>query len=326
MISPVVRAMLSCVPLHASSAPAPGTGKTFLWEIPAAISIGDAMPIMAAGRDLEEFEKRLGSQVIEGIRQWSIDNVTMSLGGEALCQLIERLMYKPRILGKSEMKERRNNWCVFASGNNLRIRDDVTRRVLLARMDAKLERPELRKFQGNPFERVLANRGLYIWAALTVVLAYREAGVPGKLAPIGDPFLEWSDNVRSALVWLGRADPVATMDAVRENDPSRQARKAILQAIHTAYGKEGRTAAEMIEDAKAGGIKPRGKGELDRKFSSAATNLKAAIVQYTSDRLEAKYLGSKFGVDRDKITDGLCLRREYDSHLKINTWSVEHLQ
>jgi hypothetical protein len=43
----------------------------------------------------------------------------------------------------------------------------------------------------------------YIWAALTVVLAYRAAGLPGKLPGIGDPFEEWSDNVRSA--WSGLA-------------------------------------------------------------------------------------------------------------------------
>jgi putative DNA primase/helicase len=110
-------------------------------------------------------------------------------------------------------------------------------------MDAREERPELRTFKGNPFEQVLANRGRYIRAALVVVLAYRAAGMPGRLPPIGDPFAEWSDNVRSALVWLGRADPVETMEVARERDIYRQARMALLQALLNAYGSEPRTAA-----------------------------------------------------------------------------------
>jgi putative DNA primase/helicase len=163
------------------TAPTAGTGKSYLWDIAAAIAVGDAMPIMAAGPNMEELEKRLNSQVIEGLGLWSIDNVSMPVGGDALCQLIERPTYKPRILGKSEMKERRNSWCLFASGNNLRLRDDITRRTLLVQMDARMERPELRQFKGNPFGMVLTDRGRYIWAALTVVLAYRASGCLGSV-------------------------------------------------------------------------------------------------------------------------------------------------
>ena len=99
-----------------------------------------------------------------------------------------------------------------------------------------MERPETRTFKANPFDTVLANRGLYLWAALTIVLAYRAAGMPDRLPGIGDPFAEWSDQIRSALVWLGYDDPVLTMEAVRDNDPSRQARVAMFQAISNAYG------------------------------------------------------------------------------------------
>jgi hypothetical protein len=189
-------------------------------------------------------------------------------------------------------------------------------------MDAKTERPELRKFKGNPFERVLADRGRYIWAALTVVLAYRAAGRPGKLPGFGDPFEEWSDNVRSALVWLGYADPLDTMNEARERDPNRQARMAMLWAMFNAYASEPRTAAEMIDDAKSGVINEKGKKLRDCKVDGAE-DLKAAIVQYTSDRLDAKYLGSKLTTDRGRITDGLTLCSEYNAHTKVNTWWAE---
>jgi hypothetical protein len=237
-ISPVVRGALTCVPLHGVTAPIAGTGKSFLWDLIGGIVIGDAMPIIAAGANLEEMEKRLDALLIAGLTMFSLDNVSMPIGGDALCQAIERPLYSARMLGKSEVRDRRNTWGLYATGNNLRLRDDVTRRALLIRLDAGVERPELREFSDNPFDRVLGNRGLYIWAALTVVLGYRTAGMPGRLPHIGDPFAEWSDLVRSALVWLDYADPVETMEAARDNDPSRQARAAMVQAMLTPMALE----------------------------------------------------------------------------------------
>jgi putative DNA primase/helicase len=92
LISPLVRAALTCVPLHATHAPAPGTGKSFLWDVSAAIAMGDSMPVAAAGADREELEKRLRAMIIQGLVLFSIDNVTAPLGGDALCQAIERPM------------------------------------------------------------------------------------------------------------------------------------------------------------------------------------------------------------------------------------------
>jgi hypothetical protein len=320
LITPNVRAALTCVPMHNTTAPAPGTGKSFIWDIAAAIAVGDAMPIAAAGKDIEEMEKRLNTKILQGLTLFSLDNVSIPIGGDALCQMIERPTYSLRILGLTKGKDRRNTWSMFGSGTNLRAKDDLTRRQLLVRMDAKTERPELRTFRGNPVARVLADRGRYIWAALTIVLAYSAAGRPNRRPGFGDPFEEWSDNVRSALVWLGYADPLDTMNEARERDPNRQARMAMLWAMWNAYGAAPRTAAQMVDDAKTEVISEPGKKPLDCR---SGKDLRAAIVQYTSDRLDAKYLGSKLTTDRGRITDGLTLCSEYNAHTKVNTWWVE---
>jgi putative DNA primase/helicase len=332
LLSGVCRAALSCVPMHTETAPAAGTGKSFLNDVIAGVLIGDIMPVIATGKDLEELAKRLDAKVIEGFTLLAIDNVTIPLGGDELCQVIERPLYTPRVLGQSKTRERRNNWMLFADGNNLRLKDDVTRRSLQARLDAGMERPELRKFRGNPFETVLKNRGTYLWAALTVVKAYMAAGKPGRLSRIGDPFAEWSDLVRSALVWLGYDDPVLTMEAVRDNDPNRQARVAMFQAMANAYGVGAvnkRTASQMINDAKTGVVVKPGKSRVQAMMVAPvggemeAENLKAAITQYTTERLDARYLGNKFNTDKSAIAGGLRLLSEYDSHTKVNAWYVE---
>jgi putative DNA primase/helicase len=281
------------------------------------------MPIIAAGWNIEELEKRLDTKIMAGETLFSVDNVSILLGGDTLCQAIERPSVNTRMLGKSEGREHRNVWTMFATGNGLRLRDDATRRALLVRMDAEMEQPWLRKFNANPLERVLANRGRYIRAALVIVLAYRAAGMPNRLPIAMDPFLEWSDNVRSALVWLGYVDPMQTMEAVRGNDPRRQARLALFQAIFNAYGSELKTAAQMIEDAKRGVIKKPGQRMLDCKFSSAADDLKSAIIDYTDNRLDAQYLGTKLRNDNGKIVGGLRLLSGHDDHRKINLWHIE---
>ena len=47
-----------------------------------------------------------------------------------------------------------------------------------------MERPELRQFHGDPVATVLADRGPYIAAVLTIVRAYLAAGCPGLLPPL----------------------------------------------------------------------------------------------------------------------------------------------
>jgi putative DNA primase/helicase len=323
LITVNVRGMMDCVPLHASSAPAPGTGKSFLFDVCAVVPSGDAMPIMAQGPNGEETEKRLNAEIEKGLPFFSIDNVTAPLGGDCLCQAIERPSYTYRYLGFTRMRSRKNVWTMFASGNNLRVRDDLTRRALLIRMDAGMENPETRVFASNPFLTAQENRGRYIAAALTIVRAYMSAGRPGLLPSIGDPFLQWSDNVRSALVWLGKVDPVETMEEGRENDPRRQSRMAMFQAIYNTYGGKSRTAGQMVADAKAGLLIPPSGKLADGVASANAAALRDAIIAYADAKLDAQHLGRMLAIDKDKITDGLVLRSTPDTHNKVNIWHVE---
>src|SRR4029077_20933529 len=83
MITPVVRGAMVVAPMHVASAPIAGTGKSFLWDLVAAISIGKRrIPVVAAGRTEEETEKRLGGIILKGQPLISIDNVNGELKGE----------------------------------------------------------------------------------------------------------------------------------------------------------------------------------------------------------------------------------------------------
>jgi putative DNA primase/helicase len=81
-----------------------------------------------------------------------------------------------RILGLSECPEFEVRTALYARGNNLRLRDDMTRRAVVCNLDAEVERPELRKLSFDPLVRAQENRGRYVAAVLTIVRAYRAAG------------------------------------------------------------------------------------------------------------------------------------------------------
>jgi hypothetical protein len=107
--------------------------------------------------------------------------------------------------------------------------------VLTVNLDTEVERPELRQFKFDPVERVLANRGAYIAAALTICRAYVVAGRPG-MAPKLASFEGWSDTVRSALIWLGQSDPVQSMENARAEDPERAELSDMLEAWGSVIG------------------------------------------------------------------------------------------
>lgn len=253
LITPVVRGALSVAPMHVTKAPVAGSGKSYIIDLASAINSGERAPVMSAGQKEEEMEKRLVGALLAGQTIISIDNVNGELGGDALCQIIERPVVSVRKLGESSFLKIESRATCFATGNNIRLVGDMTRRVVMCSLDPDMERPELREFKRDPFEEVLANRGLYVAAALTIASAYIQAGYPEQARPLAS-FEDWSRIVRSALIWLGRADPVDTMDAAREDDPVKLTLLSLLTSWHAATGSASKTANEIVSLAQQTGF------------------------------------------------------------------------
>jgi hypothetical protein len=172
----------------------------------AAISTGQQrIPVIAAG-NAEETEKRLVGVMLTGQPLVSIDNVNGELKGDFLCQAIEQHVLDIRPLGRSEIARiETGGVTIFATGNNITIVGDLCRRTITARLDAKLEHPQLRQFENNPIHKILDDRGTYIAACLTICRAYIVAGQPGLL-----PRLASFEGglTRFGLRWSGSARPM----------------------------------------------------------------------------------------------------------------------
>jgi hypothetical protein len=241
---------MDIAPLHGFTAPAGGTGKGLLIDVIAMIATGRPMPVDNQGCNEEEQEKRLGASLIEGDSLIGIDNCERPLEGAFLNSAVTQHVVRVRVLGKSKKVECPNTASFFANGNNLIISDSMTRRVIRCEMDAKLERPETREFKDNRLlETVHANRVRLVLAGLTLLRAWHVARPTANINVSILDFVEWTERVRKALVWLKYADPGETMERAREDDPCRIGRAAVFTEWHRVLKEKSVLMREIIDAA-----------------------------------------------------------------------------
>jgi hypothetical protein len=213
------RRSMSAAPMHAFTSPAAGTGKSLLVDAVNILATGECIPVIAQGRTEEELEKRLGACLLAGDTAISIDNIARPLESSFLCQVLTQPKLNIRTLGLSKNSETPINATVFATGNNLTIVGDLTRRTLLCSLDAHCERPELRRFNNNVLADARDGRARLVTSGLTILRAWHISGEKIELSDFGS-FNDWSYRVRRPLVWLGCADPCVTTEKTREDDPA----------------------------------------------------------------------------------------------------------
>jgi hypothetical protein len=323
LVTPVVRGAIGVAPMFVNKAPTPASGKSYLFDIVAAIAIGQRMPVIAAGRKEEETEKRLGASLICGRPLINIDNVDGELGGDALCQFLERPSVIVRILGKSEdrtIDPRRATF--FGTGNNLTLVGDITRRALICSLDTNEEQPEQLQYKKDPVQMVLSDRGKYIAACLTICRAYIQAGYPGKVKKLAS-YESWSDLVRSALIWLGREDPVKSMDIARAEDP----RLIDLQDIMTQWSlvigtgeSSAVTLNKVLELCKEDG--DSGYDKFDKKYPELYDAICRVASSYGRPP-DPKRFGQWATKFKGRLFNGMKLVNKL-GHGKVAQWWLQH--
>ncbi|HKN27970.1 MAG TPA: hypothetical protein VJY34_08825 [Roseiarcus sp.] len=229
---------------------------------------------------------------------------------------------EPRILGKSESPTLVAGPFVTATGNNLRLIGDVTRRAIMCRIDAKVERPELREFDRNPVAEAKANRPAYVVAALTILRAYHVAGRPKKPKPLGS-FDDWSNRVRGALIWLGCADPCETMVEIRADDPKRSLLQAVVAAWREAFGREQVTAAQAVKQA----TEQRRADTYEGHFEFVNDELREALllVAGKGGQINGRALGEWLSANKDKVVNGAQFKHMGERH-SVAVWALVEAQ
>jgi putative DNA primase/helicase len=293
------RKAIDTAPLHAFTAPTAGSGKSMLVDLASIIATGHPAPVLAQGKTEEEMEKRLGSALLAGDAIVAIDNCELPLGGELLCQALTQTSVKVRVLGRSETPTLPSDALMTATGNNLTLVGDMTRRSILCRLDPGVERPELRRFEVNPLAMVRESRGLYVAAGLTVLRAFHVAGRPRGADPLGS-FETWSTLVRDALLWLGRADPCGTMDDVRASDPKLKTLTGVISLWAVTIGERRVSAKDVIDIATQREEALYGKGEFKHP------EFREILLEVAGDAgaISGRRLGKWLGANKNRLVAG----------------------
>lgn len=253
VLTAVARQMMPTAPMHAFDAPVAGSGKSKLVDVAAVVATGHRAAVTATGRDRygdAELEKRLAASVLGGDAVISLDNLEEPLGGEFLCQLLTQASVKIRPFGKLQNVTVPSTCTMFATGNNLVLVGDLTRRSLVGRLDPGVERPELEQFDFEPVARAAELRVPLLKAALDVLVAHLLVGPPASVDRLGS-YEVWSYVVRDALVWLGCADPADVMERTREQDPRLERLREMVSAWWAAFADRRVKAGCVVDAAQA---------------------------------------------------------------------------
>ena len=248
LITPICRGCFSIAPGHCFRAPDKGNGKSYCVSLASAIATGEKCPVIGQGWNQEEFEKRICAELISASPIVSVDNVSGNLKSDTLCQALEQPRVKVRKMGKLDGPTIENGGTIwFFTGNNFTIAGDLNRRIIHGQINANSPFPWLREFKQKPFEMIIADRGKYVAACLTIVKAYIVAGRPDKPKPIAS-YEGWSDNIRGALMWLGEADPVQSTETAAIDDPDLSELSELFD-VWPEYDKDFRV-ADLVKTAK----------------------------------------------------------------------------
>ena len=182
-------------PLHLIEKPSPGSGATLLASSIAQIVTGRHAACMTLGRDEEETRKKTTAILRTGPTMVLIDNIRTTLDSAALASAITSRYWEDRILGYSEMSRMPVKLLWLATGNNPRISNEMARRTIPIRLDAKVEKPWLRnsqQFRHPDLPRWISeNRPALVWAVLTLIRGWIVAGQPRGGGSLG-MFEEWA--------------------------------------------------------------------------------------------------------------------------------------
>jgi len=254
MLTALIRPTIPTAPLFCFTAPVAGSGKSKLANLVSTLATARSAAIISYTTNEEEFKKGGAALLMQGYPVNCLDNINGNLRSDWLCQVLSETEVTSRVLGESRNVTTPTTCTWIATGNNIELQEDLTRRTLRCTIDPKTDRPDARSFEFDPVKRCRDNWPRYVWAALTIMKAYHEAGRPSVSIAAYGGFEEWSNVVRSALVWAGEPDPYQNRDKLEEGDSIRQNLRGLLVAwweAHTVVRNAGYTTGEIIKAAMA---------------------------------------------------------------------------
>ena len=331
ILTALVRKSLRTAPMFLFSAPVMGNGKSLLASTVTLIATGHPATAITHTTDPVEERKRLVAILLEGDQIVNFDNISGELKSDALCSILSEETYRDRILGETRSVTVPTNTLWLATGNNLIVKGDLTTRVIMIKIDAAVENPENRsEFSKDLKEWIPANRGKLVVAGLTILRAYRVAGMPATGLPVFGRFEQWGRVVRDALVWCGLPDACATREEVASDDDSKNELGIFLKAWFDELGDQEITIQDVISLAKRRESPPRDwHANNDDDQPQPDRTLFSALSMICGDKNgspDVRKVGWFMRKNRGRIFDGLMINSvSKKNRLGYEVWSVRQI-
>ena len=236
ILTALVRRSITTAPLFGFTAPKMASGKSLLADVVSLIATGKPNSVIAQAENETEEKKRIMAVLIEGDPIVCYDNVEKPFKSAALCSILTQQEYKDRLLGGNETRTVLTTATFLVTGNNLIFMGDISTRALLCKLDPQVEHPEERSFAIDLRKYIPENRNKLVLAGLIILRAYHVAGSPVQNIEQFGRFEEWNRWIRSAIVWLGMADPYETRKDIQNNDPIRIMLNSLFMTWYKIFG------------------------------------------------------------------------------------------
>ena len=314
ILTAIIRPSLKTAPLFGVNATAPGTGKSKLVDVAAILATGRVAAVNSYGGDDNELRKVLESRLLQGDSFITLDNLSVALRSDHLCQVLSQEEVNIRPLGKTLALDSATAVMLCATGNGLRFAGDLTRRVVQINLDAGVERPEERVFASDVIEDTRRQRVEIVTAALTLLRAF-VANEADKVSPALGSFEQWSNLVRSALVWLGLPDPLGNAATIRDNDPEKERTSAIIAALPAGKPWAAADIARMVDE---GAFDPIG-----NRRHEALIDALSEFIEY--GKLNTTRLSGFLRKHCGRIVNGRMITQAGKNRINAVLWKIQNI-
>lgn len=265
----------------------------------------------------------LVTKAMEGARSLLIDNVIGIFESAAFAAAMTTSTIEGRILGKSQMTGSLPcRMMTTITGNNLILGSDCSQRVIIARINAGVERPHQRGFKFDPVDHAVENRCRIIVAGLTLLQGFVRAGMP-RSSQKTSRFAEWDRLVRQCVLWLQPklgldiADPLDAIERNRDSDPALESHDWMLRGLECVFGGNSFTAKDLMDwhemiKSRLGHIDANQRGLWDAIEGSANGKIRPTTLT----------VGNMLKFRKEKIVNTRFLECVGERHGGIKAWVV----
>lgn len=248
----VVRPSLAYAPAYHCRAPVFGSGKTYLCELIGAFAGPGGNAKVSYPTKSEEATKVILSLLLTSPAVIEFDDMdTDWIPHGTIKRMLTAEQITDRILGVSKTATVSTRTLFLGSGNNVGPVRDLLRRVLTIHIDPRCATPATMTYKNFPVEKVRKQRGRYVSAVLTIILAWCKAGAPRaaveNIVTFGGA---WSDYCRHPLMWLGHPDPATTLLDQVKHDPDGDSLAGLMTEWMKAFGSTPATVRKAVERAE----------------------------------------------------------------------------